>query len=344
MKTLKSITGIALMSILSLTSCQSEIEEVQGDNPNTANSTAATEVKRVSMFDGSFDDFIDDSSCSSIVFPYVAKINGVQVSVLSQTNLDAALSLFGAINDDNTVQLQFPIKIQMSDYTVVTVNSQSEYDAITQNCSEVEDEGEDAISSLSIKFPITMLSYDSSLQQTGSVVIKSEQELYLYMENMTSTEYFSIQYPITVTLSGSSSQVINSQAEFKAAITAALDIESKMEVAEENKEELGEILVNGTFKVNSFINAGVDSANNYVNYTIDFANDWKIKSMNALTTFASGTYSITSDVDVYVNFAYSGSTSFSLLNNDWKVTSFTTSTITLQSKTNSAITLVLKQI
>lgn len=343
MKTLKSITGIALMSIFSLTSCQSEIEEVQGDNPNTANSTAATNLKRVSMFDGSSDDFLDDSSCSSLVFPYNVKIKGVQVSISSQTSLETALSIIGAIDDD-AVELQFPVKIKMSDYTVVTVNSQSEYDAITDDCSEVEDESEDAISSVNIKFPITMLSFDSTLQQTGSVVIKSEQELYLYMKNMTSTELFSIQYPITVTLSGSTSQVINSEAEFKAAINAALDIKSKMEVAEDNKEKLEAILVNGTFKVNSFINAGVESANNYVSYTIDFANDWKIKSMNALTTFASGTYSVTSDVDVYVNFAYSGSTSFSLLNKDWKVTSFTTSTITLQSKTNSAITLVLKQI
>ncbi|MEL1240719.1 hypothetical protein [Flavobacterium flavipallidum] len=340
MKTLQLITGIALMGIFSLTSCQSEIEEVQGDNPNTANSTAATNLKRVSMFDGSSDDFLDDSSCSSIVFPYVVKINGIQVSISSQTNLEAALSIIGAIDDD-AVELQFPVKIKMSDYTVVTVNSQSEYDEITENCSE----SEDAISSINIKFPITMLSFDSSLQLTGSVVIKSEEELYLYMKNMTSTELFSIQYPITVTLSGSTSQIINSEAEFKAAINAALDIKSKMEVAEDNKEKLEAILVNGTFKVSSYIVAGVESVTSYyLNKTIDFTNDWKVKSMETLTTVASGTYSMKSETDVYLQLDFTSNTNFTVFNKSWKVTSFTASTITLQSTTNSAVTLVLKQI
>jgi hypothetical protein len=40
---------------------------------------------------------------------------------------------------------------------------------------------------------------------------------------------------------------------------------------------------------------------------------------------------------------FSGNASFTLLNNTWK-TSFTASTITLQSSTNAAVTLVLKQI
>jgi hypothetical protein len=32
------------------------------------------------MYDGSFDDFIDGASCSSIVLPAIAKVNGSQVT------------------------------------------------------------------------------------------------------------------------------------------------------------------------------------------------------------------------------------------------------------------------
>jgi hypothetical protein len=65
---IKTITGIALMAIFGFTSCQSEVDDVQGENPNTnaANSTTANNLKRTSMYDGSFDDFIDGASCSSI--------------------------------------------------------------------------------------------------------------------------------------------------------------------------------------------------------------------------------------------------------------------------------------
>lgn len=346
MKTLKWITGIALMSIFSLTSCQSEVDEVEGDNPNTntANSTTATNLKRVAMFDGSSDDFIDGSSCSALKFPFIAKVNGVSLTFISQLSFEQAISILGELNNnDDTVEIKFPVTLKMSDYTEVTVNSQAEYDVLVNNCEEAENDGEAAISSLDIKYPITILTYDASLEQTGSVVITSQEQMYNYMINISSTEYFSVKYPISVTLADGSSEELNSDAELKASITAALNIESSMDEAAEDKEELEEILVNGTFKVNSFINAGANLTSTYLSYTIDFANDWKIKSMNALSTIATGTYKVTSDTDLYLQFGFAGSTDFSLFNNTWKVISFTDTTITLESKTNSAVKLILKK-
>jgi hypothetical protein len=68
MKRLKRLPELMAIFI-GFTSCQSE-DDVQGENPNTnaANSTTANNLKRTSMYDGSFDDFIDGASCSSIVF------------------------------------------------------------------------------------------------------------------------------------------------------------------------------------------------------------------------------------------------------------------------------------
>ncbi|GGA74257.1 hypothetical protein GCM10008015_13720 [Flavobacterium palustre] len=347
MKTLKWITGIALMSIFALTSCQSEIEEIEGENPNTntANSTTATNLKRVAMYDGSSDDFIDDSSCSSIKFPFTAIVNGVELTFISQLSYESAINILGTLNnDEDKVVIKFPITIKMSDYTEVTVTSQSQYDAIIDNCDDAEDDGKDAISTLNIDYPVTILTYDASLVQTGSVTFSSEKELFTYMQNLSSTEYFSVKYPVNVTLADGSEMEIKSDTEFKASVTAALNIKETMDEAEDDKEDLETILVNGTFKVNSYINAGVDSTNNYLGATIDFANDWKVKSMTTLATLATGTYTVTSDVNVYLQMSFTGSTDFSLFNKTWKVSSFTASTITLESKTNSAIKLVLKQI
>jgi hypothetical protein len=44
MKRLKTITGIAWL--FGFTSCQSEVDDVQGENPNAANSTTAKNLKR----------------------------------------------------------------------------------------------------------------------------------------------------------------------------------------------------------------------------------------------------------------------------------------------------------
>jgi hypothetical protein len=83
------------MAIFGFTSCQSEVDDVQGENPNTnaANSTTANNLKRTSMYDGSFDDFIDGASCSSIVLPAIAKVNGSQVT-FSQLDYQQVISIW----------------------------------------------------------------------------------------------------------------------------------------------------------------------------------------------------------------------------------------------------------
>lgn len=347
MKRLKITTGIALMAILGFTSCQSEVNDVQGQNPNTnsANSTTTTNLKRTSMFDGSFDDFIDGASCSSILFPATVKVNGVQVSILSTLDYKQVISILGQFNNDqDSVVLQFPLRVRMSNYTEVTVNNQAEYSTILNACGAAETSGQNAISSVNINFPITILTYNLSLQQTGSIVITSEQQLYTYMSNVSSTELFSVNYPMTVTLIDGTKTTVNTDAEFQAAINASLKTKATMAEAEQNSKKLETILVNGMFKVESFLNSGVETANNYKGYTVDFANNWSVTAVNALSTTANGTYAVSSELQVYLKLNFSGNAAFTLLNNNWKVTSFSSTSITLQSTTNSAITLVLKQI
>jgi hypothetical protein len=347
MKKLKTITGIALMAILSFTSCQSEIDDVQGENPNTnsANSTTTTNLKRTSMYDGSFDDFIDGASCSSILLPVIAKVNGVQVSILSQLEYQKVISIFGQLNNDqDTVVLQFPLKVRLSNYTEVTVTNQTEYNAVLNACTSAEASGQDAISSVNISFPITILTYNVSLVQTGSVVITSEQQLYTYVSNVSSTELFSVKYPISLTIADGTKLTIFSDAELQAAITSSLKTEEAMAEAVQNSKKLETILVNGKFKVDSYVSAGVNSATNYKDFTIDFANNLSLTAVNLLSTTVNGTYAVSSELNVLLKLNFSGNASFALLNNTWKVTSFTASTITLQSTTNAAVTLVLKQI
>jgi hypothetical protein len=347
MKKIKMITGIALMTILGFTSCQSEVNDVQGENPNTntANSTTANNLKRTSMYDGSFDDFIDGASCSSIVLPAIAKVNGVQVSILSQLDYQQVISILGQYNNDqDSVVLQFPLKVRLSNYTEATVTNQTEYNAILNACTAAEASGQDAISSVNINFPITILTYNVSLVQTGSVVITSEQQLYTYMSNVNSTELFSVNYPMSVTLIDGTKTTISSDAELQSTINASIKTEAIMATAVENSKKLETILVNGKFKVESFLTAGVNTAANYKEYTVDFANNLTVTAVTTLSSTVNGTYAVSSQLEVFLKLNFSGNATFNLLNNNWKVTSFSATSISLQSTTNAAVTVVLKQI
>lgn len=350
MKNLKFISSLVLTALLTFTSCQDEIDNENGQNPNTnnSNSETASNLERTSMYDGSFDDFLDGVSCSSILLPIVATINGTQISIITQSDYQTVINIFGQFtNDNDTVTLQFPLSVRLSNYSEVTVANQSEYNAIMNACEVLEATGKDAINCLHIDFPITILAYSLIFEQTGSVVIQSEQQLYTYMNNMNDAELFAVNYPITATLSNNSTVSLTSDLDLQTSINDCLGIENAENEAENKAKNLEIILVDGVFKVQSFINAGVNTANNYANYTVDFANNASIvakDTVNATAQDIQGTYKITSETEVFLNLTFAGNATFNLLNNEWQVTSFSTTSISLQSTTNAAVTLVLSQI
>jgi hypothetical protein len=139
------------------------------------------------MYDGSFDDFLDGLH-AHLLSP-AAKVNGVQVSILSQVDYNKLLSIFAKFNDDqDTVVLQFPLKIKPVIIQRLQLRIKPNIYAILNACSSAEASGQDAISSVKFFFPITILTYNLSLQQTGSVVITSEMQLYTYMTNISASE------------------------------------------------------------------------------------------------------------------------------------------------------------
>jgi len=350
MKNLKLITAVVCMTLFSFMSCQDEIDNENGNNPNTnnANSETADNLTRTSMFDGSFDDFLDGASCSSILLPVTATVNGTSITIINEADYTQVINILGAFNtDDDLVVLQFPLTVTLSNYTEVVVTSQGEYDALVDACEAAEAAGEAAISCLDIDFPFTILTYSLNLEQTGSVVLESEQELYAYMNSFSDDELFSISYPINLSFTSGTSTTINSDSELQASINDCLNDEETMEDAEADADALEEILVDGLFQVESFINTGINTANDYAEFTIDFANDLSIvaeNTVNATVNDVQGTYEVSSQMEVYLNLNFTGNVNFNLLNNEWMVTSYSSTSITLQSATNAAITLVLTQI
>ncbi|WNH13341.1 hypothetical protein [Thalassobellus suaedae] len=352
MKNLKLLTAILLTSIFSFTSCQDEIDSENGQNPNTnsAQSPTANNLERSSMHDGSFDDFLDGMSCSSILLPVTATINNTEITIINESQYNLVLNILGEFtNDNDSIEFQFPLSVMLNNYTEVQITNQIEYDELMNACEQAEQNADDAINCLDINFPITILTYSLNFEQTGSIIIESKQQLYTYMNNFGNDELFAINYPITASLAGQSNTVveISSDMDLQTKITQCLSNDDAMKEAEENAQNLEDILVEGTFKIESFINASINSANDYADYTIDFANDLSCKAENIVNTTANnieGTYTVASELEVFLSLTFSGNTAFELLNQTWEVTSYSENSISMQSTTNTAITLVLTQI
>jgi len=350
MKTLKLLTVIALTIILGFTSCQSEESTEVGTNPNTnsSTSTTATNYERAAQNDGSEDDFLDGNSCTELLFPLTANVNGESITLLSKLDFSTVLNIMGEFNNDSdVVTFNFPISVQMSNYTEVTLNNQAEFDALKQECENVESEGKSAISCIEIDFPITMLTYSISLEQTGSVVVQSEKQLYTFMTDLQSDELFAVSYPINATLSNGISIQIASDAEFQNAISECVQYEEEKEDAKETAVEIEAILTGTKFKVDSFVSAGVNTASDYADWTLEFTNDLKIvakNTVNATLSEVEGTYTVSSEIEAFVNIDFASNTDLSALGNDWVVTTYSNTLITLTSKIDASVTLAFKKI
>lgn len=352
MKTFKSLFAILGLSIITLTSCQDEVDVNNGENPNTNSSTSATakNLERSAMHDGSFDDFLDGTSCSSIILPVTATINNTQITVRSESDYQLVLNILGQFTSDAVnIKLQFPLKVRLSDYTQVTVANQTEYNALISACETAENQAKSAINCLDIQMPITILTYDLKAQQTGSVVIESKQELYTYINSFDNTALFAIKYPIKAAVKGEGSAVveITSDMDLQSRISECLETEAVKEDASQNAKSLESILVNGLYKVDSYVQSGTDTANAYANYTINFANDLSVtakNSVNPTLATVNGSFKVVSEIDVFLNITFSSNTAFMALNKSWKVTSYSQTSISLQSKTDAAVKLVLSQI
>jgi hypothetical protein len=350
MKTFKLFTVLALTAILGFTSCQSEESEQVGTNPNANSSTSptASNFERAAKNDGSDDDFLDGNSCTELLFPLTAIVNGKKITLLTSLDLSAAISIIGEFNDDNdTVTFQFPIRVITSSHTQVTLQSQSDLDELKEACESAEAEGNEAISCVEIDFPITMLTYNVSIEQTGSVVVQSQKQLYTFMTDLQSDELFSVNYPMNVTASNGTSVQIGSDAEFQSAISDCVQTEDEEEEAAENAVEVEAILSGSIFKVETFITGGVDTANDYADYTIEFTNDLKIVAKNQVNTTLEeieGTYTVSSEIEVFVDISFASNTAVSALGNDFIVSAYSDTVITLTSKTDASVTLAFKKI
>ncbi len=60
----------------------------QKDQPITASTSTANLIKNASAKDGSGDNVVDSSTCFDIKFPYAVKVNGLEITIDSISDLN----------------------------------------------------------------------------------------------------------------------------------------------------------------------------------------------------------------------------------------------------------------
>ncbi len=209
-----------------LTSCRDEeVEFVQAPSEETlaANSLVASLMQRTATNDGSFDNILDGASCFNIQFPVTVIVNGEEILVESESDLDTVEDIIDEFDDDNDeIVIQFPIVIILADFTQITVSSEAELEDFADDCGE-ENAPDDDIECIDFQYPITASIFNTNNELIQSVTITNDEQMYDFIDDLDDGLIVTINFPINVILFDGTNLSITSLSELQAIIQNAED-------------------------------------------------------------------------------------------------------------------------
>ncbi len=203
-KNLKLLIALVFSLALLNTACRSEesefIEAPQNESLE-ANSRIADLLQRTAQNDGSDDNIIDNASCLDIELPVTVNVNGLEITIDSEEDLELIEDIFDEFDDDiDELEIFFPITIILADFTPVTIKNFDELEDLAEDCLGENEDDED-IECADIQYPVQASIFDTNNELIGTLSIDDDEELYLFIEDLDDTQIVTIGFPIEVILS-----------------------------------------------------------------------------------------------------------------------------------------------
>ena len=312
-------TGLFSLALI-FNSCQEEFEEIIDVNNQetiTANSTTANLIINTSANDGSFDNIVDGASCISINFPYTVEIGGVQITIDSREDLNLIEQIFDEFeNDDDILELIFPIVITLEDFTEITIGNIEDLRELIAECNEGADD--DDIECIDFVYPITLFTFNLDRQQTGSFVINSDMELRRFFANLEDDDIISVDFPIALEKFDGTEIVVTNNAELARALEFAKnecdeDDDNDFNDDDFSLERLDALLIECPWLVRDIRRDGTDQTDQFFDYLMNFTEDGEVVVRDREGNMLTGTWgtSIT-DRGVLLDLEFDVLASFSL--------------------------------
>lgn len=331
MKTIKYL----LMSVTAIVfiSCQNEETLVIQDTTQnlTAISPLTGLISRVSQNPTSKDNVLDNSSCFNVQLPVTVIVNGTHITVSNQDDyikVQAALDAFS--NDDDIVNFVYPITIQYQNFKTELIINPNQLEDVIDNCDD--DDGFDEIDCLHINYPIKINIYNADNQIANTITIQNNKDLYNFLKDIESNVFISINYPVSITNFKGQNVVITNNSDFENNIETSIKDCNNNSVGGGNLN-FTSILKDGTWHVSYFFNK-IDETSNYNGYNFTFNSNGTVVVIKEKNTIA-GNWStfINSGQDIFL--LKFDDSKLDELEDDWKITEFTTTNVRLKNKNSS---------
>ncbi len=201
-----------------IVSCQDEENESrQSGTLLNKDSELSRRLQNLTANKTSIDNVLDTTDCFSVKLPVEIRINNEPFTVNTTEDYATVAAILGQTPVGTFVEFVYPITVISQSYEETTVTSADQLSALSSNCGLLE-----SVGCLTVSYPITITTYDTGSQNPTTRTIDNDQEFFLSIQNLATSELYQIQYPITVFDSSGAAITIGSNEEFDAAITQAV--------------------------------------------------------------------------------------------------------------------------
>ena len=288
-----------LFGMLFFTSCQDEVIDItdpsQENEIFVAKSEVATLMKQTSTNDGSHDNIIDRANCFHLVLPVTVIANGQEIIVNTKEDFQAIETVFDESDEDeDTIELSFPVTIVLRDHSEVVVNSRSELAEYRNSCKG-ENEDDDDIECVDFKYPISYSVFNSDKSLINTVKINSDREMYRFIHNLTENDIVSINFPIILVFYDGTEIRVNNLSELRETLRAARELcdeDDDNDFGDDDftKERLDKLLVMCPWIVHHVKRNATDLANKYREYAMNFLENGTVKVRARNGDMTTGTW------------------------------------------------------
>ncbi len=320
----RAVSTILLVASLVFASCQLEepfAPQNKLQEEASMSSVATNLMERTVSNDGSHDNIVDGSSCFDIRFPYTVSVNGVEIIINSEDDLELIEAVFDAVEyDDDILDIIFPITITLADYTEVKINSLEELREIASKCIEGGDD--DDIECIDVVYPVTFFTFDPNFQQTGTVEVNNDREMRRFFAGLSATDIISIQFPVMFEMYDGTKVTVNNNDELVDAIERAIEACDEDDDNDHNdddftKERLDSVLVACPWLVKELKRNNQDNTEQYEDFILEFNEDGSVTAKDRTGNVLNGEWETTvSDYRVKLSLSFEFIEDFTL---DWFV-------------------------
>ena len=329
---MKSKVGLfmyaAIMALFFLGGCQEEIIDIVeplSESVISSQSPVVNLVQKTTMKDGSFDNILDHSSCTSVVLPVTVIANEQEVVITSEEDFKLVERIFDESDtDDDVLELVYPIVLIMSDHTKITVNSDDELEDLIEDC--LEGGSDDDIECIDFAYPLNISIYDAANQISDVITIENDEDLYNLFKSLDENELLSFNFPLKLVLTDGTELTVLDNDELEHVITdfgdeCDEDDDNDFSDDDVDDSDLQYVLRDGEWIITYFFDEA-DETSDFEGYIFEFFEEGWAKATHSdlITEGTWQTYGDDGMLELELNFG--PESPLSELQDDWTIIEF----------------------